>query len=77
MSYFVYILASRKHGTLYIGVTNDLPRRVTEHRARKTPSFTQKHCINRLVYVEPHDEIIDAIAREKPSSGGVERGKRR
>ena len=65
MSYFVYILASRKHGTLYIGVTNDLARRVWEHREGKGSRFTAKHKVHRLVYVEPFEEIERAIQREK------------
>ncbi|NIJ40444.1 putative endonuclease [Parvibaculum indicum] len=65
MSYFVYILASRKHGTLYIGVTNDLARRVWEHREGKGSHFTAKHKVHRLVYVEPFEAIERAIQREK------------
>ncbi|MDX5364905.1 MAG: GIY-YIG nuclease family protein [Alphaproteobacteria bacterium] len=57
MSYFVYILASRKHGTLYIGVTNDLARRVWEHREGIGSKFTKKYRVHRLVYAEPYDEI--------------------
>ncbi|MFN4353997.1 GIY-YIG nuclease family protein [Parvibaculum sp.] len=65
MSYFVYILASRKHGTLYIGVTNDLARRVWEHREGIGSKFTKKYRVHRLVYTEPHEEIERAIQREK------------
>ena len=65
MSYFVYILASRKHGTLYIGVTNDLARRIWEHREGKGSRFAAKHKVHRLVYVEPFEEIERAIQREK------------
>jgi putative endonuclease len=65
MSYFVYILASRKHGTLYIGVTNGLARRVWEHREGIGSKFTKKYRIHRLVYAEPYDEIERAIQREK------------
>ena len=65
MSYYVYILASGKHGTLYIGVTNDLLRRTYEHREHVVEGFTQKYNVTRLVYFELHEEIEAAIAREK------------
>ena len=65
MTYFVYILASRKHDTLYVGVTNDLARRVFEHREGLIKGFTQKFGVKRLVYFEPHDDILEAIKREK------------
>jgi putative endonuclease len=62
---FVYILASSRHGTLYIGVTNNLVRRVFEHRTDSAFSFTSLHRIHRLVYFESHDTMPLAIAREK------------
>ncbi len=65
MSYFVYMLASRKRGTLYIGVTNDLARRVSEHRDGTASGFTRKYRVHRLVHAEEFDEIEDAIRREK------------
>ena len=65
MQYYVYILASGPRGTLYVGVTNDLIRRVYEHRTDAVPGFTKKHRIHRLVYYEIHDDIREAIAREK------------
>lgn len=65
MSYFVYILASRKNGTLYIGVTNDMARRVEEHRQGKASSFTRKYAVHRLVYSEMHEDVEEAIRREK------------
>ncbi|MCF8470354.1 MAG: GIY-YIG nuclease family protein [Parvibaculum sp.] len=65
MSYFVYILASRKHGTLYIGVTNDLARRVWEHRQGIGSKFTKKYRVHMLVYMEAFDDIEFAIQREK------------
>ena len=61
----VYILASRRHGTLYIGVTNNLVRRIFEHRNACVPGFTRKYNVNRLVYFEQHETPEDAIAREK------------
>jgi putative endonuclease len=64
-SFYVYILASRIGGTLYIGVTNDLVRRVGEHRLELAEGFTKKHDIHRLVYFEQFDDIENAIRREK------------
>jgi putative endonuclease len=65
MTYYVYILASRMNGTLYVGVTNDLARRVEQHRAGEGGGFTQKHRINKLVFAESFNEIDEAIAMEK------------
>ena len=65
MSAFVYILASKKNGTLYVGVTNDLVRRVWEHKEGVADGFTKKHKIKRLVYFEQVDQIEMAITREK------------
>ena len=65
MSYFVYILASRKHGTLYIGVTNDLGRRLFEHREGTGSKFTREYRVHRLVHAEEFQDIREAIAREK------------
>ncbi len=64
-SFYVYILASRIGGTLYIGVTNDLIRRVGEHKPKIAQSFTKQHGVTRLVYFEAFDEIQQAIRREK------------
>ncbi len=64
-SFWVYILASRVGGTLYIGVTNDLVRRVYEHRSGAGDGFTGKHAVHRLVYFEPYSDIENAIHREK------------
>jgi putative endonuclease len=63
-TYYVYILASRRNGTLYIGVTNDLERRIGEHRDGLASKFTKKHGVKLLVYCEPFDDITAAIARE-------------
>lgn len=65
MAYYVYMLASKKNGTLYIGVTNDLVRRVWEHRQGVGSEFTKKYGVHRLVFFEQHDEIKAAIQREK------------
>jgi putative endonuclease len=64
-SFWVYILASRIGGTLYIGVTNDLVRRVYEHRSKFVPGFTKKYGVDRLVYFEQFSTAEDAILREK------------
>jgi putative endonuclease len=64
-SYYVYILASRIGGTLYIGVTNDLVRRIGQHKLKIAESFTKKHEVTRLVYFEIFDQIEHAIQREK------------
>ena len=61
----VYIMASRKHGTLYIGVTSDLQNRVAQHRAGEIEGFTKRYGVKRLVRFEVHDNIVDAIQREK------------
>jgi putative endonuclease len=63
--YYVYILASRRYGTLYIGVTNDLRRRMEEHRLGLGSEFVKKYRVHRLVYVEPFESAEDAIRREK------------
>jgi len=63
-TYYVYVLASRRNGTLYIGVTKDLARRVGEHHAGTVTSLTRKHGVNRLVYYETFDDVTAAIARE-------------
>jgi putative endonuclease len=61
---FVYILASQKNGTLYIGVTSDLPKRVFEHKQGLADGFTRKYSVKTLVYYEVHDDIGNAIHRE-------------
>ena len=63
--YYVYILASRRHGTLYIGVTNSLRQRMEQHRAGQGSEFVKTYGIFRLVYVESCERIDEAIAREK------------
>ena len=63
--YFVYILASQEHGTQYIGVTNDLIKRVRQHKDNLLEGFTQKYNVHLLVYFEQHAEIQEALLREK------------
>ena len=63
--YWVYILASRRNGTLYVGVTNDLVRRAQEHREGLVPGFTKRYRVKLLVWMELHHDINTAILREK------------
>ena len=61
----VYILTSKKNGTLYIGVTSDLVKRIWQHKEKMVKGFTEKHGIETLVYFEQHEDMISAITREK------------
>lgn len=63
--YYVYILASKKNGTLYIGVTNDLEVRVLQHKQKTNEGFTSKYDVGLLVYFETFQYVNDAIKREK------------
>ncbi len=63
--YFVYILASKRNGTLYTGVTSNLLKRVYEHKNNLIEGFTKKYNVHTLVYYEAYNDIYDAIAREK------------
>jgi putative endonuclease len=65
MPYLVYLLASRRFGTLYLGVTNDLGRRVWEHKTKTYKGFSSKYGVDKLVWYETYDLIEEAIAREK------------
>jgi len=65
MTAYVYILASKPRGTLYVGVTNDLVRRVYEHKAGIVEGFTKRYAVHRLVYFEVFEGIENAIVREK------------
>ena len=64
-SFYVYILASQRNGTLYIGVTNNLIKRVYEHKYNFVDGFTKKYNVHHLVYYEQYDNIESAIIREK------------
>lgn len=64
-SYYGYILASKRNGTLYIGITSDLVRRVYEHKQGQADGFTKKHNVKNLVYYEVFDDPDNAIHREK------------
>ena len=63
--YFVYILASKRNGTLYIGVTNNLLERVRQHKNNLVEGFTKKYAVHNLMYYEIYEDIHSAIAREK------------
>jgi putative endonuclease len=63
--YYVYLTASRKHGTLYLGVTNNLIRRIHEHKTKAVPGFTSQYSVVRLVWFECYDDPTSAITREK------------
>jgi len=65
MTYCVSMLASGRYGTLYIGVTNDLSRRVFEHKEKAVRGFTSRYNVTRLVWYEAYERIDEAIAREK------------
>ena len=69
MPYYTYVLASQRNGTLYIGVTNDLLRRVHEHKTGAADGFTKRHGVKRLVHYEIADSIEAAIRREKTLKG--------
>jgi putative endonuclease len=64
-NFFVYMLANQKNGTLYIGVTSDLPKRVWEHKNKVVEGFTEKYDVDKLVWFEQHDNAESAITREK------------
>lgn len=64
-NYYVYILASQRNGTLYIGVTSNLIRRVWQHKTGEVPGFTSEYKVHQLVYYEIHNDIMMALKREK------------
>lgn len=65
MSYYVYILCSQRNGTLYIGVTNDIERRIYEDKTKMVKGFTEKYEVDKLVYMEAYEDVSYAIHREK------------
>jgi len=73
--YYVYILASRKNGTLYIGITSDLIRRIWEHKNKVVEGFSNKYGVDKLVYYEIFDDPESAIKRENVLSPIRENGK--
>ncbi|EKD73113.1 MAG: hypothetical protein ACD_45C00459G0001 [uncultured bacterium] len=64
-NYYIYIMASKRNGTLYTGITSDLIKRVYQHKTEEIPGFTSKYKVNQLVYYEIHTDIREAIKREK------------
>ena len=71
----VYIITNRRNGTLYTGVTSNLPRRAYEHRAGAVPGFSSRYGCKMLVWFERHETMADAIAREKQIKAGSRRKK--
>jgi len=68
--YYVYILTNKYNTVLYTGVTNDLERRMQEHRSPDNRGFTSRYNVQKLVYYETFDDVVEAIAREKQIKGG-------
>lgn len=71
----VYILASKRNGTLYTGVTSCLQKRLKEHQSEAAEGFTKKYHVHTLVYYEVHETMVDAISREKQLKGGSRKKK--
>lgn len=71
----IYIMADRRNGTLYTGVTSDLIKRVYEHKHSESPGFTKKYACKLLVYYEQYESMLDAIEREKQIKGGPRKKK--
>jgi putative endonuclease len=71
----VYILASKRNGTLYVGVTSNLASRIEAHRSGAADGFTRKYDVKLLVYFELHAEMYEAIQREKRLRSGIARGR--
>jgi len=63
--YFVYLLTNKNHKVIYVGVTNNLERRVHEHKTKMVPGYTEKYNVNKLVYYEETNDVLGALAREK------------
>jgi putative endonuclease len=74
-TYYVYILANRRNGTLYTGVTNDLKRRIWQHKSRSVVGFTKQYGVDRLVYFEAFRNVACAITREKQIKAGCRKRK--
>ena len=68
--YYVYILTNRWNTVTYTGITNDLMRRMEEHRSRRIEGFTKRYNVDKLVYFETYSDVQDAIAREKQIKSG-------
>ena len=74
-NYYIYILTNKKNGTLYIGVTNNLTRRIYEHKNKLVEGFTKKYSLDKLVYYEICQSVESAILREKQLKGGSRKKK--
>ena len=72
-TYYVYILSNKTDTVLYIGVTNNIERRIQEHKSRSIPGFTQTYNCDKLVYLESYSDINQALDREKQLKNGEER----
>ena len=72
---YIYILFNKRNGTLYVGVTSDLVRRVYEHKSKTADGFTKKYNVDKLGYYEIYDDIVTAIEREKQIKGGSRKKK--
>ncbi|MBQ3431696.1 MAG: GIY-YIG nuclease family protein [Clostridia bacterium] len=75
MNYYVYILTNWNNSVMYIGVTNDLERRIYEHKNKLIDGFTKKYNVSKLVYYESTTDVYSAISREKQLKGWVRRRK--
>ena len=73
--YYIYILSNKNNTVLYVGITNDLVRRVNEHKNKLCKGFTEKYNVDKLVYYEVCDDAISAIEREKQMKGGSRKKK--
>lgn len=73
--FYVYILTNKKDGTLYIGITNNIDRRLFEHRSGKGSKFIKKYNLHKLVHLEKYTEALKAISREKQLKIGIGNGK--
>ena len=74
-NFYVYIITNKRNSVLYIGVTNNLKRRIEEHKKKYTKGFASKYNVDKLVYFEHFNYINDAIQREKRLKSGKENGK--
>ena len=72
---FIYILTNKRNGTLYVGVTSNLPKRIYEHKNKLADGFTKKYGLDNLVYYEVFENIYDAITREKQLKSGSRKTK--
>lgn len=75
--YYVYIMTNKRNTVLYTGVTNNLRRRVAEHKSKTVPGFTSRYNVDKLVYFETFGSIVKAIAREKQIKAGSRAAKER